>query len=135
MFKKGGGYDLRTNAGRAGKAESDEMMFALFLFAVKIVFALFLLMGVKVLWDAMLTDFYDRLLSHHLNLVPGFLTKTGAIIATVGVSAYTPFFFYNYIQAVLEDFDGGFFDILVVSFRLGLCVVLPIYVVFFLIPS
>jgi hypothetical protein len=41
MFKKGGGYDLRTNAGSAGKAASDEMMFELFFFAVGIPWLLY----------------------------------------------------------------------------------------------
>ena len=135
MFKKGGGYDLRTNAGRAGKAASDEMMFELFFFAVKVVFGLILLLSIKVLWHAMLTDFYDNLLRIQLNVDPGFLAHTGAVVATVIATVYTPYFFYNYIRGVMADFDGGFFDTIIASFSLGLRIVLPVYLVFFLIPN
>ena len=126
MFKKDGGYDLRTNAWRTGKEQSDELTFALFVFAIKILISFVLLLGIRVCWEALLEDFYERFLIAAVG-EPGMISYAVIIITTVFVTLYTPYAFLRHLKALREDELG-----LILSFlSVGLRWAFPFWAVFF----
>ena len=126
MFKKGGGFDLRTTAGRAGKEQSDELMFMLFSFGIKVLFSFLLLLGIRVFWEALLVDFYDQFLRAAVG-EPGFFSYATVISLTVFVTLYTPYAFFKHFRELKEDVFG----FILISVILGLRWVLPSWIVFF----
>jgi len=140
MFKKDGGYDLRTTAGRSGKEQSDQLVAVLVIFGAKIVLSCALFIGLRVIWEHLLTvkavagatnpislakDFYLTLTQHVVS-DPGFLAYSIAITLTVFLILYTPYAFLRHIRALKNDELGIILSVI----NVGLRWVLPAWFIF-----
>tara|TARA_B100000579_G_C22005969_1_gene477322 strand:- start:4 stop:438 length:435 start_codon:yes stop_codon:yes gene_type:complete len=134
MFKKDGGYDLRTSAGRSGKEQSDEFVAVLVIFGAKIIFSCALFIGLRILWEQLLTvkavagatnpvaltkDFFLTLTKNVVS-DPGFLAYSIAITLTVWLILYTPYAFFRHIRALKNDELGFILSLINVGLRWAL---------------
>ena len=134
MFKKDGGYDLRTSAGRSGKEQSDELLGVLVIFGAKIIFSCALFISLILLWEMLLEviavagttdpvaiakDFFSTLVQTWVS-DPGFLAYSIAIALTVWVILYTPYAFFRHIQALRNDELGFILSLISVGLRWAL---------------